>query len=96
MPGIIGKRLVRSRYETRTDDPVDTGIIGIIGISAGGSWVNLDSKWEKESTYGSQWSLDLYFTRSFSTRLNYARAIVDDKSSSDRVIYENYDIDGQL
>jgi opacity protein-like surface antigen len=92
LPGISGKRVVQSRYENRTQDPVNTGIIG---ISAGAIMVNLDSEWGKESAWGYQWSLGLYFTPSFSTRLNYSRAIVDDKNAGDSIIYENYGIDGQ-
>jgi len=92
LPGISGKRVSQSRYATHTDDPVDTGIIG---ISAGGVWVDVDSKWGKESAYGYQWSLGLYFTRSFSTRLNYSRATLDDKNGGDSIIYENYGIDAQ-
>ena len=92
LPGISGKRVVRSRYESRTEDPVDTGVIG---LSAGAIMIDLDSKWGKEKTWGYQWSLGLYFTRSFSTRLNYSRATVDDKNGGDSIIYENYGIDGQ-
>lgn len=92
LPGISGKRVVGSRYEKRTDDPVDTGIIG---LAAGPAWIHLDSEWEKESALGYQWSLGLYFTRSFSTRLNYSRATVESKKPGDSIIYENYGIDGQ-
>ncbi|PKF62175.1 DUF3943 domain-containing protein [Psychromonas sp. psych-6C06] len=92
LPGISGKKVVLSRYESRTEDPVDTGIIG---VSAGGAWVNLDDEWGKKSAFGTQWSLGLYFTRSFSTRLNYTRATVDSKSAGDDMIYENYGIDSQ-
>ena len=92
LPGISGKRVVRSRYNTRTDDPIDTGIIG---ISAGAILIDLDKEWGKESAWGYQWSLGLYFTRSFSTRLNYSRATVDAKLGGDSVIYENYGIDSQ-
>ena len=92
LPGISGKRVVRSRYESHTKDPVDTGIIG---ISGGGVWVNLDSEWGTKSAYGYQWSLGLYFTRSFSTRLTYSQATVDEKQGGDSFIYENYGIDSQ-
>lgn len=92
LPGISGKRVVRSRYETRTEDPVDTGIIG---LSTGGSWVHLDEQWGKKSAFGTQWSLGLYFTRSFSTRLSYTRAIAHGEGGSDNIIYENYGIDSQ-
>lgn len=92
LPGISGKRVVQSRYESRTEDPVDTGIIG---ISVGGLWVDLDSKWGKKSAYGDQWSLGLYFTRSFSTRLNYSRATIADNNGGESLTYENYGIDGQ-
>lgn len=92
LPGISGKRVVRSRYETQTDDPVDTGIIG---VSAGAVLVDLDKQWGAESAWGYQWSLGLYFTRRFSTRLNYTRATVKNTNSGQSGIYENYGIDGQ-
>ncbi|WP_022940047.1 DUF3943 domain-containing protein [Psychromonas hadalis] len=92
LPGISAKRVVHSRYKSRTDDPIDTGIIG---LSSGVTWVDVDSKWGKKSALGYQWSLGLYFTRSFSTRLNYTRATLDNAQGGDSSIYENYGIDGQ-
>lgn len=92
LPGISGKRVVRSRYESRTDDPIDTGVIG---ISAGAVLVDLDSEWGKESAWGYQWSVGLYLTRYFSTRLNYTHATVEDKQGGNSIIYENYGIDSQ-
>ena len=92
LPGISGKKVVKSRYETRTDDPVDTGIIG---LSAGGAWVNLDDDWGRKNAFGTQWSLGLYFARNFSTRLSYTRAIVESISGGDKIVYENYGLDSQ-
>lgn len=92
LPGISGKRVVTSRYKTRTEDPVDTGIIG---LSAGGAWVHVDDKWGKKSAFGSQWSLGLYFTPRFSTRLSYTRAILHSDGAGQHNIYENYGIDSQ-
>lgn len=92
LPGISGKRVVSSSSSKRSDDPVDTGIIG---ISAGAVLVDLDSEWGKESAWGYNWSLGLYFTKSFSTRLNYTRATVDDRNGGESIIYENYGVDGQ-
>ncbi|GLS91138.1 hypothetical protein GCM10007916_22070 [Psychromonas marina] len=92
LAGISGKRVVSSRYETRTEDPVDTGIIG---LSVGAAWVNLDDEWAKKSALGSQWTLGLYFTPQFSTRLSYTRAIAHSDGVGDNIVYENYGVDGQ-
>tara|TARA_R110001583_G_scaffold67490_3_gene192865 strand:+ start:6334 stop:7698 length:1365 start_codon:yes stop_codon:yes gene_type:complete len=91
LPGISGQRAQRSQAEY-VKDPVHTGIIG---VSAGPVFIDLDSQWDKQSTWGYQWSLGLYFTPRFSSRLHYSRAIIDDNQNANRIIYENYGVDSQ-
>ncbi|WP_019615550.1 DUF3943 domain-containing protein [Psychromonas ossibalaenae] len=90
LPGISGKSRERSSYTNSPVDPVDTGIIG---FSVGGVYVNPDNSWGLTDDYGYQWSLGLYFTRRFSTRLNYSTADLKGKQSDQTVKYENYGLD---
>jgi hypothetical protein len=90
-PGISGKTTNYSSARHNVD-PVDTGIVG---LSAGAIWVNLDEQWEVDNGYGKQLSVGLYFTRSFSSRLNYSRAEVSDRQTRQNIIYENYGLDMQ-
>ena len=85
----------RARYrtlQTSTSDPVDTGIIG---ISGGGVWVNLDKDLDLKPAYGYQFSVGLYFTQNFSSRLAYTHAKMESKKTNDTTIYENYGLDSQ-
>ncbi|MCW8994469.1 MAG: porin family protein, partial [Psychromonas sp.] len=81
-----------SSYRSQNVDPVDTGIVG---LSAGEVWVNLDKKWGMDDAYGQQVSVGLYFTRNFSTRLNYSRAEVKKQQTKSTIVYENYGLDMQ-
>ncbi|MEH6454064.1 MAG: OmpW family outer membrane protein [Psychromonas sp.] len=94
LEGISGKRkrTANSRHQNHATDPVDTGIIG---FSAGGVYVNTDDSWGLTDDYGYQWSLGLYFTKNFSTRLNYSTADLNDKKTDQKVKYENYGLDAQ-
>ncbi len=90
--GINGKKNKYSTYQISNTDPVDTGIVG---LSAGGIWVDLDNKWEVNNAYGRQFSLGLYFTRHFSARLNYTRAQVTTQQTNNKLTYENYAVNMQ-
>lgn len=90
LPGISAKRKKLKSYLS-SNDPVDSGIVG---LSAGSVWLNLDDKWGTSSTYGRQFSVGLYFTRQFSTRLSYSRAEVKDLFNKN-ITYENYGLDIQ-
>jgi hypothetical protein len=92
LSGISGKRSRNSANKSHAEDPVDTGIIG---FSAGGVYVNPDDSWGLTDDYGYQWSLGLYFTKSFSTRLNYSTAILKNIKTDEEVTYENYGLDAQ-
>ena len=92
LPGISGKtnRYLPSR--AANIDPVDSGVVG---LSAGGIWIDLDDEWGLTDAYGQQISLGLYFTRSFSARLNYSRAEVEERQTNSKLVYENYGLDMQ-
>ena len=90
--GSSGKIRKYSSYKSHSVDPVDTGIVG---LSAGGIWVDLDNKWGLNNAYGRQFSLGLYFTRNFSTRLSYSRAESEARQNNDKLVYENYGLDMQ-
>jgi len=92
LPGISGKRGHLPSYSSKIVDPVDTSIIG---VSLGSFYVSLDESWGIMDGYGYQWSLGLYFTKSFSSRLNYSRADLKFKKSNQDVRYENYGLDMQ-
>lgn len=73
-------------------DPVDTGIIG---FSYGTGKLSLDKKWFLSNELFTEYSLGLYFSRNFSTRLSYASATLTDQFTNKRITYENYNISGQ-
>lgn len=91
MPGISKNRSQSNAGHSNTVDPVDSGIVG---LSAGGIWINLDDKWGASSAYGSQFSVGMYFTRAFSSRLNYSTAEVKNVANKN-IRYENYGLDFQ-
>ncbi|AGH81209.1 hypothetical protein PCNPT3_06345 [Psychromonas sp. CNPT3] len=93
LPEISAKKDARAKSTMSTQkDPIDTGVVG---ISAGATWVNLNEKWGLQDTLGSQISVGLYFNRSFSSRLTYTRADMKKIATNKSVIYENYAIDSQ-
>ncbi|MCK5819546.1 MAG: DUF3943 domain-containing protein [Psychromonas sp.] len=73
-------------------DPVNTSIIG---ASIGTVWFNFDKDLELKSSLGYQYSLGLYFSRSFSSRLSYARANAKSSTNKGPVAYEDYGLDSQ-
>jgi len=85
----------KNYHAMKNNDPVDTGIIG---ISAGMGYVSLDDKWQLENDTVTEYSLGMYFTRSFSTKLTYASATLSNSGASttnDSTIYENYGVSAQ-
>jgi outer membrane protein W len=78
----------RSRASYKKD-PVDTGIIG---LSYGLGHANLDDIWQIEGGTTSEYSLGLYFSRQFSSRVSYSKA----KFTEADVNYENYTLDSQF
>jgi len=74
------------------DDPVD---FGIVGFSAGYAYLNLDDEWGLENGWAPIFSLGLYFSPEFSSRLSYSRGEMKHKITAERVIYENYSVDMQ-
>ena len=91
LSGISGKRERLSPHEKHATDPVDTGIIG---FALGGVHASPEDELGLTDEYGYQWSLGLYFTKSFSTRLNYSTADLKNKDN-EAVKYENYGLDAQ-
>ena len=75
-------------------DPVDTGIIG---VSYGVGDLSLDKNWQLSDDLVTEYSLGLYFSKSFSARLSYAKTKVTSLStlSEEEIAYENYSLDGQ-
>jgi opacity protein-like surface antigen len=75
-----------------TEDPVN---FGIVGISVGSAYLDLDESWDLENGWAPTFTLGLYFTPQISSRLSYSRGEMKEKTSADRVTYENYSIDMQ-
>ncbi|MEL0630857.1 DUF3943 domain-containing protein [Psychromonas aquatilis] len=91
--GISGKRKRNSGYSfANTKDPVNTGIIG---ISLGGGHVIFDNKRGLKSQEYGQVSLGLYFTPSFSARLNYNSTKMLQTFADRDYDYETFSVDGQ-
>lgn len=91
--GISGKRRVINSYSfTPSNDPVTSGIVG---ITLGTGQVNFDSKRGYVSEQYVQASLGLYFTPSFSTRLNYSSTKMMKEIVKPTVIFESFSVDGQ-
>ena len=82
---------------------------GIIGVSLGLGYIRLDEQlvtlvtpsWsliDYESFDAGaypEWTVGVYFTPRFSTRLRYGRVKLEDKATGDRFTYENYGLDAQ-
>ena len=73
-------------------DPVDTGIVG---IAAGTGHTMLDDKWGVENDFYAKLTLGLYFTPRTSLRFAYARSSLEERSTGENLIYENYSLDAQ-
>jgi len=76
----------------RYKDPIDRGIIG---LSYGAGYVQLDDSWLADNDITHEYSLGLYFTREYSARLSYSGAKLYRDDSADKINYENYSVDGQ-
>jgi hypothetical protein len=79
------------RYADLTD-PVD---YGIVGLSLGAGYANLDKKWQVDDTFYRRVTLGLYVTPRFSSRLAYARGDAEETLSGSDLVYENYSLDFQ-
>ncbi|WP_245942557.1 DUF3943 domain-containing protein [Candidatus Colwellia aromaticivorans] len=77
---------------SRIKDPIDTSIIG---VSYGFGQVLLDDYWQVQDDTVTEYSLGLYFSKKYSTRLSYSKAKVEDIVSGNEKSYENYSLDGQ-
>jgi hypothetical protein len=75
-----------------SDDPVDTGIVG---VSIGPGYTQLDDAWGVDDDLYTKISLGLYLTPYLSSRVTYARAELTEKVSGEPVTFENYSLDAQ-
>lgn len=83
----------KAKRSSRIDDPIDTGIIG---VSYGVGQTQLDDLWDVEGDTTSEYSLGLYFTRQFSSRVTYSKGKFIDGLSTAKINYENYSLDSQF
>jgi hypothetical protein len=81
-----------ARRSSRVKDPIDTGIIG---LSYGVGHAELDDLWNVEGGTTTEYSLGLYFTREFSSRVTYSKAKFTNGISPAEINYENYSLDSQ-
>ncbi|PHR84865.1 MAG: ubiquitin-protein ligase [Colwellia sp.] len=77
---------------SRVKDPVDTSIIG---MSYGFGQVFLDDYWQVQDNTVTEYSLGLYFSKKYSSRLSYSKAKIEDIITDNEKSYENYSLDGQ-
>ncbi|WP_084296229.1 DUF3943 domain-containing protein [Psychromonas arctica] len=92
-PGISGKRKLGERYSfANAKDPVD---VGIIGLSVGTGYLNFDRKRGQLNNKYAQISLGLYFSKRFSTRLNYSSSKLLKEVIEQYSAYETFSVDGQ-
>jgi len=82
-----------AKRSSRTEDPIDTGIIG---VSYGVGQTELDDLWNVEGDTTTEYSLGLYFTRQFSSRVTYSKGKFIDDLNHAEVNYENYSLDSQF
>ncbi|MGR5285100.1 DUF3943 domain-containing protein [Vibrio maritimus] len=76
-------------YAQRNDDPIT---YGIVGISAGASYVTPSDFWQLESGIGASFSLGLHFTPAVSAHLTYTKAYLTDHEQQTSIAYENYSV----
>lgn len=74
-------------------DPVD---FGIIGFGAGIGHTGLDDRWNISDDIYTKLTLGLYFTPRISMRLAYAWGDLKERTTGERIEYENYSWDTQL
>lgn len=79
-------------YYNNTGDPID---YGVVGLSMGVGYVDLDPKWHLDSAQTTEYSLGMYFSRSFSSRVSYSKGKLTDLLTTNEVHYEKYSLDGQ-
>ncbi len=82
----------KARKINRKSDPIDTGIIG---LSYGIGQVYLDDYWQVNDDTVGEYSLGLYFSKAFSSRVSYAKSMLKSTVSGNKVAYENYSLDSQ-
>jgi len=83
----------KRRIITNTNDPIDTSIIG---VSYGVGYTAIDDYWQVKNGQTKEYSLGLYFTRSFSARVSYSKAnLTSTALANNKLPYENYSLDGQ-
>ncbi|WP_299793300.1 DUF3943 domain-containing protein [uncultured Shewanella sp.] len=88
----VSRHSKASDKASSAEDPVD---YSIVGLSIGSSYMSPTEEWGLESGWAPSASVGLYFTRSFSTRLSYARGKLTDKRTGESTTFENYSFDGQ-
>lgn len=74
------------------NDPVDTGIVG---LSLGAGQIALDETWGLTDETTTEYSLGLYFSKSFSSRLSYSKAKVIPLGLTNEINFESYSLDAQ-
>ena len=79
-------------YYQQTNDPLD---YSVVGLSYGIGYVDLDSYWQKDKGQTTEYSLGMYFSRSFSTRVSYSKGKLKDLNTNKKINYENYSINAQ-
>ncbi|MEY8214280.1 MAG: DUF3943 domain-containing protein [Colwellia sp.] len=83
----------KSHTITNTNDPIDTSIIG---VSYGVGYTATDDYWQVKNGQTEEYSLGLYFTRSFSAKVSYSKANLTNMAlANNKLPYENYSLDGQ-
>jgi hypothetical protein len=91
--GISGNRKTMESYSfTPSRDPVTSGIVG---ISIGTGKINFDTKRGQVNEQYLHTSLGLYFSRQFSTRLNYISTKMIKEVVQPTAIYETFSVDSQ-
>ncbi|SEG03007.1 DUF3943 domain-containing protein [Vibrio hangzhouensis] len=86
------KRRQKKNYTQFSDDPVT---YGIVGLSAGFSYPKLDKDRNLKNDFAPAFTLGLYFTEQFSTRLGYMQGNYESTIDNQKHIYENYSLDIQ-
>ncbi|RHW77124.1 DUF3943 domain-containing protein [Colwellia sp. RSH04] len=76
----------------RVNDPVDTGIIG---MSYGVGHIELDESWMIEGGTTTEYTLGLYFSKQFSSRVSYSKAQLTEIQTNQPIAYESYRLNGQ-
>ncbi|WP_394151012.1 DUF3943 domain-containing protein [Vibrio maritimus] len=86
------KRRQKKNYHQYTDDPVT---YGIVGVSAGFAYPQLDKERNLKNDFAPAFTLGLYFTNQLSARLGYMQGNYESTVDNQKHIYENYSFDVQ-